>query len=151
VSVEEQRWIVWTRRVLVAVGAAAVVYAVIGLPAHLTLAREQRNYLRLLAETFLACMILLLPAVFGVGYLLGRFVPPPVRAVVQGTLFVSLIVVVTALPALLGNGHSSDLPSALPRDYAHGLALVLGLVWLTALVLIAVRIARRRRGRETPS
>ena len=92
-------------------------------------------------------LTMVLPAVLGIGRLLRRYVSARFRAVLQGALFVSLMVVIVTLPALIGAGRAADLPSALPRDYVRGLAIALGCVWAAALVLIAVRTARRGKGK----
>jgi hypothetical protein len=72
---------VWTRRILVAAGAAAMVNAAIGLPSNLTIPKEQLNYLRFFVLAFVATLAVILPAVLGVGRLLGRYVPARFRAV----------------------------------------------------------------------
>ena len=143
------RWIVWTRRLLVVAGSAGIVNAVVGLPSNLTLSREQSAYLRFLVLEVVVCLIVGLPAAIGVGHLLVRFVRAPYRAVLQGALLVSLMVFIVALPPLLGPGHVG-LPSALPRDYARGLAVALGLIWTTALAVIVARTVRRRKGKDVP-
>lgn len=148
------RWIVWTRRILVAVGSAALVNAAVGLPMNLTLASEQRNYLRFFVLASFVTLVVVLPLTLGVGRLLRDYVPAPFRAVLQAALFVSLMIVIVTLPALIGVGHAADLPSALPRDYARGLAIALGSIWTVALVVIVVivvRTARRGNGKVGPS
>jgi hypothetical protein len=57
------------------------------------------------------------------------------------------MVVIVALPALIGAGRSADLPSALPRNYVQGLAIALGSIWAVALVLVVARTVRRRKGK----
>ena len=52
------------------------------------------------------------------------------------------------LPALTGEGHAPDLPSALPRNYVHGLAIALGAVWSAALALIVAQTARHRKEKD---
>lgn len=141
------RWIVWTRRILVAAGAAAMVNAAVGLPSNLTIPKEQRDYLRFLVLAFFVILAVVIPAVLGVGRLLRRYVSARFRAVLQGALFVSLMVVIVTLPALVGAGLAADLPSALPRNYAQGLAIALGSIWAVALALIVAQTVRRRRGK----
>lgn len=139
------RWIVWTRRILVAVGSAAIVNAAVGLPTNLTLPREQRDYVRFFMLASVVILMVVLPAVLAVGRLLHDHIPAPFRAVLQGGLFASFMIVIVALPALVGAGHAADLPSALPRDYARGLGIALGSIWAVALVVIVVIVARTRR------
>ncbi len=89
----------------------------------------------------------LLPVVIAAGILVHRFAPPPYRAILQAALLASATVIVVAVPLVLGYGRIADNPSALPRDYGRGLAIVLALIWLTtAIVLLArVRTGTRRR------
>jgi hypothetical protein len=91
---------------------------------------------------------LLMPAIAAAGVLVHRFVPPPHRAVLQAALVASAAVTVVALPLVLGYGRSADNPSALPRDYRHGLLIVLALIWLAAAVGL---LGRSRRGRVRPA
>ena len=63
------RWIVWTRRILVAVGSAAIVNAAVGLPTNLTLPREQRDYVRFFVLASVVILMVVLPAVLAVGRL----------------------------------------------------------------------------------
>jgi hypothetical protein len=142
------RWIIWTRRILVAAGTALMVNAAIGLPSNLTITEEQHHYLKFIVLAFLLTLAAVLPVVLAIGRLLRRYVPAGLRPVLQGTSFVSAIVAIVALPVLTGNGRAADLPSALPRDYAHGLAIALGLIWFSALVLTVARTARRRQDKD---
>jgi hypothetical protein len=86
----------------------------------------------------------LLPFFIVIGVLVRRFVPVRERAVVQGALIVSAAVTFVALPFVLGEGRTPGLPSALPRDYPGGLALVLTAVWLAAAGILAARYLTRR-------
>jgi hypothetical protein len=72
------------------------------------------------------------PVVCGAGWLLARAVPRSVRAPVAGGLVVTAAVVLYGWPFLRGYGLSPDNPSALPLDYAAGLATVLAAVWLVS-------------------
>jgi hypothetical protein len=88
----------------------------------------------------------LLPAVILTGVLIHRLVPAGQRAIVQAALAATAAVVIVALPLVLGYGRIADNPSALPRDYPRGLALVIAVIWAAAAVglLISGRAARRR-------
>ncbi len=90
---------------------------------------------------------LLAPLVCAGGWLLARSVPRAVRAPVAGGLVVSAAVVLYAWPFVRGYGLRPDNPSALPLDYATGVAVVLAAVWL-ACGALAVRCWRR--GRSSP-
>ena len=142
------RWMVWTRRIMVAAGSAAVANAAIGLPSNLTNTQDQRHYLQFIVKAFLLTLIVLLPAVLAAGRLLRRHVPARFRPVLQGALFVTLMLVIVALPALTGKVRAPDLPSALPRNYVHGLAIALGAVWSAALLLVAAQTARRGKEKD---
>jgi hypothetical protein len=70
------------------------------------------------------------PVVCGAGWLLARAVPRTVRGPVAAGLVVTGAVTLYAWPFLRGYGLRPDNPSALPLDYAAGLATVLVAVWL---------------------
>ncbi|MGH9183023.1 MAG: hypothetical protein ACRDZ9_04280 [Acidimicrobiales bacterium] len=91
--------------------------------------------------------LLLAPLVIGVASLVLARVPPPHRAVLQGALIVTGLVVAFAWPLVGRYGIRPDDPSTQPRDYASGLAAVLAVVWLAAAAL-SVRVGRRRGGQE---
>ena len=99
---------------------------------------------RWFVSSALAHDTLVAPVVCGAGWLLARVVPPLVRAPVTGGLVVSGAVALYAWPFLRGYGLRPDNPSALPLDYATGLATVLAAVWLVCGAL-AVRCWRRAR------
>lgn len=83
---------------------------------------------------------LLLPAFLLVGALVHRYVPGRSRAAVQAALIATAALTLIALPLLLGYGRLPDNPSALPRNYPLGLAIVLGTVWVgAAAALLATR------------
>jgi hypothetical protein len=99
----------------------------------------------------------LLPAVLLVGALAYRFLHRRSRAIVQAALIASLALTLVTLPLALGYGRLADNPSALPRDYRLGLALVLGGIWLAAAVaLLATHLSapgaarRLSRGNRRP-
>ena len=137
------KWMIWTRRSLVALGLIALVYAGIGV------LREEDNlftYTRFLVLSLIGHELVLMSVFIGVGGLVARLVPPGARSIVQAALIASAAVMIVALPAVTGHGRSSDLPSALPRDYPRGLLIVLGCVWAAALAALLIRalLARRR-------
>jgi hypothetical protein len=95
---------------------------------------------------------LLLPGAIVVGHLLTRRLPDVVRGPVRAALFASTMVLLVAVPLVLGYGRPPDNPSALPRDYGAGLAVVLAAVWLAAAAVAALRRTRPgrfRTGRAT--
>lgn len=82
---------------------------------------------------------LLAPLTVLAGVVVTRLVPRDVRPVVAGGLVVAACLVVVALPAL-GTPGVPDNPSATPRDYPLGLAVLLALdAAVTALLVVLVR------------
>ena len=48
-------------------------------------------------------------------------------------------------PFVRGYGRRADVPSALQRNYAHGLLVYVAIIWLLAVVVsVAGRIRKRR-------
>ncbi len=92
--------------------------------------------------------LLLVPAVLLAGVAARRFVPAPIRAVVQGGLLCSAIVVLYALPLVVGLGSSAGNETILPRDYGRGLLIVVAVIASVTLVVAIARTtcARGRRG-----
>jgi hypothetical protein len=129
-----------TRRVLVAAGVLLMGYAVVGALTD----PQTRPWQQLL---FLGGVVavhdfVLLPVVITAGVLIGRFVPARDRVAARVAGFVTVALLVVAVPLALGFGRRADDPSALPLDYGRGLAIVLILVWAAALTAV---LRRRRR------
>jgi hypothetical protein len=113
-------------------------FAVIGTlesPHHIRLSRQ----IIFLIATLLLYDALLGPIVVAVGFVVRRVIRPPYRAVVQGALIATAAVTFVALPFMLGFGRIPDNPSALPRNYLGGYAIVLGAIWLVATAMIMWR------------
>jgi hypothetical protein len=137
------------RIALTVVGLCAIGYAVAG-AAHAPAIVPTKHVVFLLAVLALhdgAWM----PLVLLVGALVRATVPGRARAYVQGALIVSASVAAVAWPLVLGRGRIADNPSALPRDYPAGLAIVVVATWLGAAVLAGLRRSRARRGPPRPS
>ncbi len=82
----------------------------------------------------------ILSAIFAaVGVAVHRFVPTRYRAIIQGALIITAAVTVVATPFVLGYGRTPDLPSALPRNYLGGYAIVLAAIWTPATALVLYR------------
>jgi hypothetical protein len=81
--------------------------------------------------------LVLAPAVTLLGVAIARAVPRVIRAVVQGALIVSGVLVLFSWPVVRGYAHALHNPSSLPHDYTANLAIVLGAVWVVAGVLAA--------------
>lgn len=79
----------------------------------------------------------------GVGSLVVvRVVPRRVRPTLQGTLIVTVAVLLVVTPALTGRGRNPNNPSILPGDYGPDTLKVLAVVWLGG-GLLALRALRR--------
>jgi hypothetical protein len=90
---------------------------------------------------------LLLPLFVAAGAVVHRFARPVARGVLQAALIASAAVLLIAAPLVLGYGRLGGNPSVLPRNYAHGLVLVLVVIWLAADAALLVRRWRARPGR----
>lgn len=129
------------RRILVALGALGMGYALLG-------AFTDRD-VKIGALVFLIGVLVahdgfLLPLTIGVGAVLGRFVPLRLRGFAGSALIASLAVTIVALPLVLGRGRIADNPSLLPLHYGRGLLEVYAIIWLTAAVAALVRARRAR-------
>ena len=82
---------------------------------------------------------LLLPVFLAFGLVVRRVVPARYRSIIQGALIISAAVTFVALPFLLAYGRTADNPSALPRNYPGGYAIVLGAIWLVATAVVVRR------------
>ncbi|MEO7836140.1 MAG: hypothetical protein ABIS21_00685 [Acidimicrobiales bacterium] len=84
--------------------------------------------------------VLVAPAVILLGVLVGRVVPAAFKGIVQSALVMSAMVALFSYPFVRGFGRQAANPSILPRNYATGVAIVLGSIWVVAAVAIAVRV-----------
>jgi hypothetical protein len=86
----------------------------------------------------------LAPVVAGIGWGLSRRVRGPALAVLAIGLYVAAVLVLVAVPALVTPGVS-DNPTAVPRNYSLGLAVLLALDAVgTAGALVILRVRRRQ-------
>ena len=136
---------VWRGRwLLYALGTAAVLYGFWGLFA--TAEKTRPVFAALWFGGGVAVHDgLLVPVVLLLGAAVVRWVPLVARPVVQGALFVSGTVSLVAFPLVGGFGGAAGNPSANPLPYGRNLALVLGVVWAGAAVLVVLRARRARR------
>lgn len=95
--------------------------------------------------------VVVAPVTIAVGWAVIRFAPRWLKAPLQTALLISAVVVAMAWPALRGYGQIPSNPTYLPRDYAEGLALTLGTVWLGCAGWAAARLARKRAVSATPA
>jgi hypothetical protein len=82
------------------------------------------------------------PAVGLASLALVRVVPRHVRPALQGTLIVTVAVLLVVTPALTGRGRNPNNPSILPGHYGTDTLKVLAVVWLAG-ALLAARALRR--------
>ncbi|GAA1401194.1 hypothetical protein ACFQZ4_51455 [Catellatospora coxensis] len=131
----------WIRRLLVAAGTLAAAYGIVGVLTDPSVSLP--NYARYAVTVLFGHDLLVLPLAIIVGAVLTRWLPGWARPVVQGALFVTVVLTVVALPLVLGYGRRPDDPSALPRDYTRGFLLCLAAIWLVTAGLLAARALRR--------
>jgi hypothetical protein len=132
---------VWWRWPVLVAGLGALAYGLLLLVT--TPAAPVVAVVTWLAGSLVLHDALLAPLTVLAGVLVTRLVPRDVRPVVAGGLVVAACLVLVALPAL-GTPGVPDNPSATPRDYPLGLAVLLALdVAVTALLVVLVR--RRSR------
>lgn len=126
---------------LVAAGLAALGYGAVRLVADV----DPLWYLVFAVAVLLGHDLVVAPAVLVTGRLLrglGR--------IWTGALVVTAILVLYALPYLLGFGRRATNPSALPLDYPVGLAGTVAVVWaVAALLALTQHLPPRHRSRTT--
>jgi hypothetical protein len=130
-----------------AVGAALIGLGVGGLLATQEIPRIV-NAAAYLGGAIVVHDALLAPLALLVGVLVTRLAPAIARPVVAAALVVSATVAVATAPVWLERGRARypDNTTILPdASYRLNLALVLGAIWLAALVVIGVRVRRSRR------
>lgn len=135
-------------RVGLVAGGLVIAYGVGGLLVNAASTRPPAWAGWLLA-TLLVNDLLLLPALFAVGVLVGRL-PGRWRVPVRTALVVSGVLVLVTLPAFLGDGRDVQPGNAslLPNAYGRNLLVLLSVVWTAAA---AWTLARSLRSRRPPS
>ena len=91
--------------------------------------------------------LILVPLVLVVGVVVHRWAPA--RRWVASALLVSGSLTLVAWPFVRGYGRQAGNPSILPRNYAHGLAAVLALVWIGTIAMALVLRWRGRPARQS--
>jgi hypothetical protein len=92
---------------------------------------------------------LVLPSAAAIGLLVARFVPRWLKLPLQAGLITSAVVSIYAYPLVASYGKTLRAgPSRLPWNYAHNLAVVLGVIWATCAVVAAVSWWRTRPSRS---
>ncbi|MEZ5142252.1 MAG: hypothetical protein R2726_06990 [Acidimicrobiales bacterium] len=133
----------------VVVGGTVMVGATIGLTRDVWLRDRPGDVGLWVLGTALVHDLVLAPTVTLVGLALARVLPEPARGPVRGAAALTGILVLFAYPLLRGFGRRAANPSILPLDYGRGLAVLVGVVWAVAVVLLGWR--RWARGRRGPS
>jgi hypothetical protein len=127
---------------MAAIGIAIMGFGVYGLFEN-SARTHPGQWVRWFVGAAIAHDFVLAPTVAIVGVVAARQGPSRYRAIVQGALLASGIVVLTAYPFVRGYGRRPDNPSVLPNNYVIGLLVVLGVIWVVAGAL-AWRAQRRR-------
>jgi hypothetical protein len=136
------------RRLLVLLGMAAIGYGGWRLVNLLASTTSRRSWATFFLGSLVGHDFLLAPLVVLAGVLLARVLPPLVKAPVQAGLILTGVLVLVEWPFVRRYGIRPDTPSALPRDYAHGLLLVLALVWAVIAAWVIMRVTRDPRIRD---
>ncbi|MBB5868081.1 mannose/fructose/N-acetylgalactosamine-specific phosphotransferase system component IIC [Allocatelliglobosispora scoriae] len=134
----------WLRGALAAAGGVIVVIGFRGVWDVIN-GPEVWHYFRLLLAVWLVNDLLALPLAISVGWLVGRRLPAFAKPVVQSALLCSIPITLIGYAMAKGKTFNADSPSVLPRNYGVGLAISLGLVWLAAALLMAVRYRRHHQ------
>ena len=100
------------------------------------------------AATVLTHDALVAPVVVVVGLVVAAIVPRRGRGPVAGGLAATAVVLAFSYPLLRGFGRRADNASILPLDYPRDVAIVVGLVWVTAGACWWLQRRRARPDRE---
>jgi hypothetical protein len=87
--------------------------------------------------------LIVAPALSALAAWTGPRTSPRVRGAVVAAAIASGALVLVTLPPLLGNPAGND--TLLPRNYAAGIAIALGVVWVVAGGAVALGLRRARR------
>jgi hypothetical protein len=90
------------------------------------------------------------PIVVAVAWLVGRWLPAPVRVPVRWALASTAILALIAWPFVRGYGRNPTIPSLLDRNYATGLTAYVVAVWVLAVAWAVVGMVRARRTSSGP-
>ncbi len=109
------------------------------------------NWLTYLVGSLLIHDGLWAPAVGMASLLAVRTVPRRVRPALQGTLLVSVAVLLVATPVLTGRGRIPNNPSILPGDYGPDTLKVLAVVWAGGLLVALLALRRPPTATDPPA
>ena len=127
----------------VAAGWAVIGYGIFGVFADAGLTHP-RSLALWLAGCLVAHDLVLAPLVFAFGRRLRRAASGALLGLLQVCLFVSGVLVLVSIPVLGRFGERPDNPTLMPRNYALGIIVALGVVWVATSLVVAV-IAWHRR------
>lgn len=119
-------------------GWAVIAFAVRGIVQH-SVDTRPASLARFVAGGALLHDLVVAPLVILAGVLVARAVPGRARAAVQAALVVSATVALFSYPLVRAYGLAANNPTSLPHNYAANLALVLGLVWAVAALVVILR------------
>jgi hypothetical protein len=103
---------------------------------------EPASFARFFLGGVVAHDLILAPLVFTVAWLVKRSVPGWTWPAIRNAMFVSVSAALFSYPFIRGFGRRPTNETVVPRNYALGLTVVVGLTWLAAGAWLAVR--RRR-------
>jgi hypothetical protein len=83
-----------------------------------------------------------------VGWVLAYLLRGRVPVVLGWAIATTVVLTVIAWPFVRGYGRRADVPSALQRNYAHGLVAYIAVTWLLALTVYLAGSSRRRLRRR---
>lgn len=129
------------RLVAYGAGAALVCVGVAGLVTH-TSATHPAGWFIWFAGAAVVHDAVVAPLVLAAGLLVRRL-PATYRAVVRAAVVPAAVVVLVALPMVLGLGRRRDVPSRLPLAYGTNLAAVLVLIGLAGVAGVMLGLPAR--------
>ncbi len=125
-----------------AAGWSVMAYGAWGFVSHVSQPRRTAWWV---VGTAFAHDALFAPAVALIGVALVAVLPRWARGPIGGGLAASAVVVAFSYPLLRHFGRRADNPSILPLDYPRNVAIVVGVIWVVALVALARSFRRRDR------
>jgi hypothetical protein len=94
--------------------------------------------------------LLFAPVVLLFGVAIARAAPKRWRAELQAALVISGCLALFAYPLVRNYARVLHNPSSLPHNYTANLAIVIGVVWVVAALIVLVRGRVSAPGRERP-
>ncbi|MEO1059767.1 MAG: hypothetical protein AAFZ07_00010 [Actinomycetota bacterium] len=116
-------------------GAAIVAYGLVRWAPWDSRSIDLGTYLRWTVGLAVVHDLIFAPIVGLIGYGIARVVPRTYRATVQGSAIVAGITILFSIPFVRGWGRNSN-TSALPRNYAEGLTIILVLIGVVTVALL---------------